>query len=423
MCKSWRFLNHRKCRFQVVPFKPSTGYDPAQPPRIAELRAIFDRLEDQSIIDRLQKYRPTGRQGYSLWAMWRAYLASFVLNLPHTNGLIRELEDDPLLREVCGFDPTAQLPHRRTFNRFIRRLADHANLIEVCFAQLTDRLKELLPDLGQEVAIDASVVRTHANPKKGADPEASWGVTHSPQSRNRDGVEWVFGYKVHLVADANYGIPLAQFVTTGSKHESPRLPELVDRARGMYEWFMPEVAIADRGYDSAANHQFLWLDRGIKPVIHIRKPSNTDLYQGIYTKEGVPTCLGMVPMEYVATDGKGHHLYRCRQEGCHLQSSPKGGIRHCDTTYLQNPEEDLRLFGVIRRNSKQWKAIYAKRWSVERVFKSAKESRRLERHCLRRLNQINLHALMSTLTYQVSALVKVLAGDMSFMRWMVRKVA
>ena len=33
----------------------------------------------------------------------------------------------------------------------------------------------------------------------------------------------------------------------------------------------------------------------MKPVIHIRKPPDTDLYDGIYLKEGGPTCLGTVP--------------------------------------------------------------------------------------------------------------------------------
>ena len=396
---------------------------PATPPRITELQAVFDALDDDRILTRLGMYRQLGRQGHSLHALWRAYVASFHLNLPHTNGLIRELEDDPNLREVCGFNPSAPLPGRRTFNRFIQRLSRHSRLVEACLAHLTDRLKAILPDLGKEVAIDASVIRSHANPKKGKDPEASWGVTHSPQSRDKDGLAWVFGYKVHMVVDANYGIPLAQFVTTGKRNDSPELPPLVNHAKSLHSWFQPEVAIADRGYDSAANHQALWFKHGIIPVIHIRKPSKSDLYQGIYTKEGIPTCVGMVPMDYVATDGNGHHLYRCPQNGCHLKDSLNGGIRHCDTVYLQDPSEDLRLFGVIRRDSRKWKALYAKRWAVERVFKSEKESRRLERHCLRGLRQINLHALMSTLTFQANALVKAAAGRIADMTRMLRWVA
>ena len=233
----------------------------------------------------------------------------------------------------------------------------------------------------------------------------------------------MFGYKLHMVADANYGIPLAQFVTTGSRHDSQELPRLIDHAKGLYDWFGPNVAIADRGYDSAANQQALWFGHGIIPIIHIRKPSNADLYQGIYTKEGVPTCLGMVPMEYVGTDRKGRRVYRCRKEGCDLKDSMKGGVRHCDTTYRQDPKEDIRLFGVVRRSSRRWKTLYSKRQAVERVFKSIKESRRLERHCLRGLRQITLHALMSSLVFQATALARVLAGETTRMRWMVRAIA
>ena len=272
------------------------------------------------------------------------------------------------------------------------------------------------------MAIDASAVHTYSNPQKDSDTEASWGVKHSHQANNKEGIIWVFGYKEHMLVDANYGIPIAQFITTGSRHESQELPVLIEKAKRLHSWFAPKVAIADRGYDSAANHQALWFDHRIIPVIHIRKPSNTDLYQGIYTKDGVPTCIGMVAMEYAGTNKKGHRLYLCRQEGCHLKDSPNGGIRHCDTAYIQDPMEDIRLFGIIRRQSKRWKKLYGKRWSVERVFNSLKALRRLEKHCLRGMRAIRLHTLMSTLAYQAQALGHALAGDIKGLRRMVRKV-
>ena len=39
------------------------------------------------------------------------------------------------------------------------------------------------------------------------------------------------------------------------------------------------------------------------------------------------------------------------------------------------------------------------------------------------VQQIRLHSLMSTLAYQVTVLVSLLAGQHSRMNWMVRKVA
>ena len=87
------------------------------------------------------------------------------------------------------------------------------------------------------------------------------------------------------------------------------------------------------------------------------------------------------------------------------------------------PRRNIRLFGVLRRDSKEWKALYCKRQTIERTFKSMKLSRRLERHCTRGLRMVRLHALMSALAYQATALAAVRAGELETMRWMVWKVA
>ena len=392
----------------------------------AELQSILASLDDDAIIDRLQEYRPTGRPGYPLRALWNTYVATFYLNLPHTNSLIRRLTDDPTLQNVCGFEEGDQLPGRRTFNRFNRRLADHSDLVEALFASLTSKLRALIPDLGEEVAIDATAVRTHSNPRRKpvvSDPDADWGVKHTTQSKNVDSTEYFFGYKVHMVADANHNLPLSFKVTSGKRSDSPELPAVMDKAQETYDWFKPTVAIADRGYDAKSNFEYLYLEHGIDPLIHIRKPTAKDgLYDGIYNADILPTCLGMEPMEFVGETGDGQYIFRCRSEGCHLKNSTQGGTRHCDTAIVENPMDNIRVFGGrTRRNSPEWKSLYKKRWSVERVFKSMKESRRLETHCVRQLAHITLHAVMSTLIFQATAYVHFIEGrDIG---WMVPKVA
>ena len=58
--------------------------------------------------------------------------------------------------------------------------------------------------------------------------------------------------------------------------------------------------MADRGYDSMANHEHLH-GKGILPVIHIQtKGATLPSHDGIYTEQGVPTCLGQIPMEYLS---------------------------------------------------------------------------------------------------------------------------
>ena len=101
----------------------------------------------------------------------------------------------------------------------------------------------------------------------------------------------------------------------------------------------------------------------------------------------------------------------------------RGGIRHCDPEVWEDPSQNIRLFGVVRRGSPEWKDLYTKRQAIERVFKSMKESRRLEWHCVRGLRQITLHAAMSALAFQATVLVRLQAGEADLMRWMVRRVA
>ena len=407
---------------------------PAPTPGVlAKLASIFEVLPDGHLLAHLWEHRCKGRPGYPLQAMWRAYLASFILNLGNTNDMIRRLMDDPRLRELCGFG--VHLPHRRTFNRFVRRLSvpHHGEMIEAIFTSLTNKLRELIPDLGAEVAVDSTFVRSHCAPHSktkrsgrttNSDPEASWTAKNSTQAKDGS-KEWKFGLKLHMVADAKYEVPLAFKVTTASRNDSPELPEVVDKALEQLPWLEITALMADRGYDANSNHEYL-TNKGITPVILMRKPPYTtgsELVGGIYTLEGDPTCIGGIPMEYIKDDpATGHRLYRCK--GCDKKGSMLGGIPHCQDEYWVDPKENLKLFGTLRRGSPEWKALYLKRQAIERIFRSLKAVLRLERHCVRGLDQIRLHTLMSTLAFQATFLVNRRAGlDAKEARWMVARVA
>ncbi len=406
------------------------GGAPQLSKQLQEFDNILAQMDDAPLLKCLKAYRHTGRPGYPLQALWRAYVYSYFKGLPHTNALIRELQDRPDLRIFCGFEV---LPSRYTFNRFINRLSYHTDLVEKTMAGITNELKQAIPDLGKEVAVDSTVVSSNSRPyrkdnegtvlRESSDPEADWTAKNSARAK-KDGKDWFWGYKLHMVADVNDGLPLAQFVTTASRNDSPELPNLIAKAEGLYDWFKPSAVIADRGYDAESNHHYLQ-DKEINPIIHIRrhptKGNKNGWIDGVYTTDGEPTCIGQIPMKYVRTDpATGHRLYRCT--GCHLKNSQRGGIRHCDTEVWEDPMSNIKLFGAgIRRGSPEWKALYGKRQGIERVFKSMKESRRLDSHCHRGLRKVSLHATMSALIYQATALANFQAGRP--IGWMVRKVA
>ena len=149
------------------------------------------------------------------------------------------------------------------------------------------------------------------------------------------------------------------------------------------------------------------------PFVHIRKPSNNIKFRkGIYSEEGSPTCVGQEEMEYVRTDsGSGQHLFRCPSRGCHLKPRSNGGYRYCDSEVWEDPAEQPRIVGALRRASPLWQKLYKKRMGIERIFRSLKHSRNLNRHCFRQLRKVALHATLSILTYSATALARLNAGD------------
>ena len=393
-----------------IPTRPRS--QPAKRPSDYEnLRAILDSIDADELIDVLDRRRWNGRPGYPQRAMWRAWLSKYVLSIRYNIDLLVKLKDSRKLREVCGF--VDEVPTQTAMSRFNTRLADYQELVEQCFNQLTEELREQWADLGEDVAIDSTAVESYSNPKRkiASDPDAEWGVKHSARAKRADGTVYFYGYKMHTIADANHEVPLGFVITPGNRHDSPLLAEVIDKVRATFGWLAPTHLIADRGYDSEDNHKFL-VDRGITPVIHIRRSNDeSGLHHGLYTTVGTPTCLGQKPMVYVRTDPEtGHHLYRCPVEGCRLKVDGTKAITHCDDEVWFNPADDPRVLGVLPREASEWKRLYGKRQSIERIFGSLKHSRLLEGHLVRGMRKMVLHVTMSALTYSATVLTKVRRG-------------
>ncbi len=318
---------------------------PDQPPKggIDELANTLDNLDNQPLINVLQSYRYTGRPGYPVKAMWRAFLTKLLLKIRFNNHLLERLRGSRKLREVCGFGDN--IPSESAFSRFTTRLANHTNLMEPYLIKVTNEIKGLvpavkrrenrqdqpLPPLGATIAIDFTLFESYANPnrKPVSDPDAKWGIKHSSRSKNGK-TEWGFGYKMHLVSDATHGVPLAFTITPANTNDSPQLRTVVNKTLNDYPWMEPRALLADRGYDSLTNHQFLFgLD--IIPIIHIRKPVAADgYYENMYTASGKPTCMSQQEMDYVRTDQEtGAHLFQCSPQGCPLKTQGTKAITHC----------------------------------------------------------------------------------------------
>ena len=383
----------------------------------------LDSIDATKLLRRLNEYRANGgRRTYQIQSFWRAYMLTFLLDLSSINALIRRLWNDPQLQLLCGF---SKLPDRRTFNRFVARLSEHRDLVDECMAQVIEQLKVLIPDLGENVAVDSTAVRTHSNDNKKSkitgqvsDLDATRGVRTN--ARNPKKIESYFGYKCHILSDVKHQVPLTGFVTPANRSDSPELPTLLEQAESQYSWFRPRYVMADRGYDSASNHEAV-LDKDAAFICPMRKWSSKQRY-GIYDRNGTPSCEGEERMEYLGTHPDRGHLYKCPKWGCRIQT--ESGFVSCEVFVWVDWRTKAypRLHGPVRRGSPEWKRLYKFRQSIERIFKSVKESLRLERHYIRGLNKIALHSSMSALAYTAAALTKTQAG-IADKRWMVQRVA
>ena len=222
--------------------------------------------------------RPPGLRGpkpYDREPIVRALIARHFLprkkraKTPTLTALCGELENNSDLREDCGFGTDGDVLSRSTFSRVHTQLtgSKYRYLLNRCILQVLTLLNGHLPDLGEEIAVDSTVIETYANLNRTplSDPRATW--TKVTTAKHPEGV-WKYGYKFHTAVDANHGIPLGFITTTAKRHDEMMLIPLVE---GVWaDGFYPRVVIADRGYDSSANNEWLH-EHKIAPVIRMRR--------------------------------------------------------------------------------------------------------------------------------------------------------
>jgi len=158
--------------------------------------------------------------------------------------------------------------------------ADVVAAIDELFDALISELRELLPDLGQHLAVDSKQIETYARgrkePAESGDPDADWGKKVK-RGQRADGTLWEkvtkwFGYKLHLLVDSHYELPLSWKLTKASVSDTTELIPLVEdlKQRRSDRIAGAKDLSADKGYDSEKNNAWLWDECEIKPVIDNR---------------------------------------------------------------------------------------------------------------------------------------------------------
>lgn len=400
---------------------------------LERLEMVLEAIPDEELMRKLEAARKGRRDDNPVRAMWNSLLAAIVYGHDSIASLRRELLRNPAMLELCGFDVLkgkAAVPSEHAYKRFLKKLLKYQSDIDAIFDELVETLRELLPDFGRHLTVDSKAVSTHARGRKepatSADPDADWGLKRKTEvdaeGRPFERLKKWFGYKLHLLVDADSELPVAYEVTRASASDmtmlKPMLEDMHERHPDVVQ--RAEYLSADKGYDSQDNNRFLWDEYEIKPLIGIRQMwkeaegevggegSPRQLYPEradniLYDEEGSVYCVCMEtgeirPMAYGGFERSRESLkYRCPRAAYGLQCE---SVSQCGTgnygpygRIVRIPlETDRRIFVPCARSSYAFEREYRKRTSVERVNSRIQCSFGFERHFVRRLAKMKLKA-------------------------------
>jgi hypothetical protein len=403
------------------------------------LRWALESMPDETLMRTLEAARKGRRDDYPIRAVWNSIIAGIVFEHKGPESLRRELARNAELRQACGFDifkGKDAVPLPSVYTRFLKKLFAHHEQIDAIFDALVDSLREQLPGFGTRLAIDSKAVNSHGRPTKAEeadgrrDLDADWG-TKRYHGVHKDGTVWEkiqrwFGYKLHLIVDAAYELPVAYHVTKASASDCPELLPLVhtldERHPGLLQ--QTQYLSADKGYDSRDNNEQLWDTYAVKPIIDIRstwkdephlpRQLSGERVDTIFHTEGGQVCCRLrdesekeennyEPMVYEGFEAaRGCLKYRCPAAAkgvpCTQRDLCNSG-RHTEHGRIVRVPLDIdrRIFTPQARDSQTWKREYKHRSSVERVNGRLDVSFGFEQHYIRGLKKMKLRTGLALL--------------------------
>jgi transposase len=370
------------------------------------LMIVLEVLDAEKLISALEKSHWTGRKGYSVRGMWAALIAGVLYQCQSVAEIVRLLERNKDIRAICGFPGKDEIPGEDALGRFLRKLVSHEDLLEACFENQVEKLRQLLPGFGRRLVVDSTDIKAYSNGhrRNKSDPDARWGAKRAsgqPQLETEAGkrhdLYYWFGYKLHLVADAVYELPVSFILTPANQSDRQQMEVLLAKAKTERPQARPEAVIADKGYDSGRNSQLVYNTYHSAPIIPIIERSGMQL-PDICNAKGTPTCSCGLEMAFWGRDGN-YLKYRCP----HVlgKSVCKSRFRCTPSPYgyvLKLPiGDDPRRHPPVPRESKKWERLYRMRTAIERVNSRLQEFLGLRRITVRGIVKVTVRSVLGLL--------------------------
>lgn len=224
-----------------------------------------------------------GRRPHDRSSIARAFLAKAIFNLPHTRALLERLAHDTVLRRLCGWETTSEVPDETVFSRAFTEFAqtELPQRVQQALVQRT-RAQRLVGHILRDstaILVSEKPVEKKVNKKPSRRSHRKAGTAKSPEQMSPTERQWLgkmtlaqmlgelptacdkgckpnahgrrelwVGYKLHLdVADGE--IPISYVLTSASVNDMqvaiPLAKMSAQRVQSCYE-------VMDTGFDCTA---------------------------------------------------------------------------------------------------------------------------------------------------------------------------
>lgn len=373
---------------------------------LERLKLFLDNIEDGILCEKLEKSRKNGRNDYPIRTMLNLIYAMKIFGHRSVESFRRELSRNAQLRIVCGLsdgkykyfnDRKHLVPPARIFTGILKKLIIHQEELDKIFETLVEFMYKNLEDFGKDCAVDGKYLDTYGTKYtkgKCVDARAENEATSSCKTYTmKDGTtrkEWHYGFRGHIICDANYGLPIKYKVTPANNSEQTEFDNILKDMEKNEKYKLDKMVniLADAGYDNGSRNKKLKEEYNINPIVDIKHMwSKDEEYREIenqmlaYNQDGevffIKEDNTYEKLKYLGYDKINKALRYTRYETG-------------NNVYRISLDTNRRIFTPVARDSNKFKKLYKKRTEIERLNGRIDRDYMFNDHFIRGQKKMNL---------------------------------
>jgi len=407
---------------------------------LERVKFVIENIPDDKILQKIKKgkdYR--GRKGNELEVLINVCWTQKVLQHATMSETLRELSRNSQLRKLIGIK-NEEVPSIYAMSRFMSKLKKYRVSLKEIFYEQRNKLAELEKEFGKETGADGKYIDSYAKQESKSkkrdgrrDTDARYGKKDIYYTNNKrtEKIKTIiyFGYRIHILADVNYELPIDYEITTANVNEGKVLDEMLKNKKNKKMIKRCKSLTADRGYDDIKRIERLD-GMGIVPIIdkRLKYKEEREIVRTVYYDDaGNVNCY--CPIEGIKRPMAFNGYDKTRDTLCYKCPSKAYGIKckgsetkNCpvNTTIRIKRSINPRVFTKVARDSYKWKRYYKKRTALERINSRLDVGYKFENHTIRGLEKMKVSADIAMIVMMTIAVENIKLGRMDRMRSLVK---